>query len=84
MNAQRIAITIPTDIVVWIDNVSKRSGMSRSGFIAKMLIEKISEQKKHEIKQAYDSVFSDESVCREQLETSVWLENCGNDEGQEW
>jgi len=79
-----IAITIPTDIVVWIDNVSKRSGMSRSGFIAKMLIEKISEQKKQEIKQAYDSVFSDKSVCREQLETSVWLENCGNDEGQEW
>ncbi len=84
MNAQRIAITIPADIVVWIDNVSKRKGMSRSGFIAKVLLEKISEQKKQGIKEVYDSVFSDESICREQLDTSAWLEKCGNDEGQEW
>ena len=84
MNAQKIAITIPTDLVVWIDNVSKRSGISRSGFIAEVLLEKISEQKKQELKEAYDSVFSDESICKEQLRTAAWLENCGNDEGQEW
>ncbi len=84
MNAQRIAITIPADLVVWIDTFSKQKGMSRSGFITKILLEKISEQKKGGLKQAYDSVFSDESVCREQLETAAWLENCGNDEGQEW
>jgi len=81
MNAQRIAITIPTDIAVWIDTVSRQSGMSRSGFIANLLI---SEHKKQKFKEAYDSVFSDESVCREQLETGAWLERCGNDEGQEW
>jgi len=68
MNAQKIAITIPTDLVVWIDNVSKRSGISRSGFIAEVLLEKISEQKKQELKEAYDSVFSDESVCRNRSE----------------
>ncbi|MEE4356061.1 MAG: hypothetical protein V2I97_06290 [Desulfococcaceae bacterium] len=84
MNSQKIAITIPADLVVWIDNISKQSGMSRSGFITKVLFEKISEQKKQELKDAYNSVFSDESVCREQLETAAWLENCGNDEGQEW
>jgi len=84
MNAQKIAITIPTDLVVWIDNVSKRSGISRSGFIAEVLLEKISEQKKQELKEAYDSVFSYESICKEQLRTAAWLENCGNDEGQEW
>ncbi len=84
MNAQKIAITIPTDLVIWIDNISKQSGKSRSRFISELLLEKISEHKKRNLKEAYDSVFSDESVCREQLETSAWLEKCGNDEGQEW
>jgi metal-responsive CopG/Arc/MetJ family transcriptional regulator len=84
MNAQKIAITIPTDLVLWIDNISKRPGKSRSRFISEVLREKISEQKKQNPKEAYDSVFSDESVCREQLETSAWLEQCGNDAGQEW
>lgn len=84
MNAHRIAITIPNELVVWIDSASRQSGMSRSGFITKVLLEKIAEQKKQRLKEMYDTVFSDESVCREQLETAAWLENCGNDEGQEW
>jgi len=84
MNAHRIAITIPTDLAVWIDSACRQSGMSRSGFITKVLLEKIAEQKKQKLKEMYNAVFSDESVCREQLETAAWFEKCGNDEGQEW
>jgi len=46
--------------------------------------EKISEEKKRILKDAYDSVFSDESVCKEQLDTAVWFEGSGNKEGEKW
>jgi len=46
--------------------------------------EKISEEKDRIVKDAYDSVFSDESVCREQLDTAAWFEGAGNNEGEIW
>ncbi len=43
--------------------------------------EKVLKEKNIGIKESYYAVFSDEPVCREQLETMAWLETCGNDEG---
>ncbi len=37
-----------------------------------------------EIRDAYERVFSDESIVQEQLDTAVGVEGSGKDEGQEW
>lgn len=85
MNTQKIAITIPGELVMSIDKFSRQQGISRSKYISRILYEKISEEKKRSgIKNAYDTVFSDESVCREQLETAAWFDKAGNTGGQEW
>lgn len=84
MNTQKVAITIPSDLVSTIDEISRQRGMSRSKFISTVLQEKVAAERRQRIKDAYDSVFSDESVCREQLDTAYWFEGGEVDEGQEW
>jgi len=84
MNPQKITIAIPTDLVTLIDTISKQQGISRSKFISNLLQEKISDERDRAIKEAYDRIFSDESIRKEQLETAVWLEGSGTREGQEW
>ncbi|MCP4757077.1 MAG: hypothetical protein GY866_39950 [Proteobacteria bacterium] len=83
MNTQKVAITIPKDLLAIIDTVSKQQGLSRSKFISSALKEKLSERKAKDIKDAYDSVFSDNSICKQQLETAKWFQITEYDEGQE-
>lgn len=84
MNTQKIAVTIPKDLIIIIDQFSKQAGISRSKYISRILQDKIAEEKKSRIKAAYDAVFSDESVCKEQLETAAWFDKAGDQAGQEW
>ncbi len=84
MHTEKIAITIPSDLVSVIDEIRGKRGISRSKFITHILKEKIKDEQAREIREAYDKVFSDESVIKEQLETSSWFEGSGKDEGQEW
>lgn len=84
MNTRKIAITIPKELISTIDKFSRQKGISRSKYISSILAEKIDEEQKKRIKTAYDAVFSDEAVCKEQLETTAWFENAGNKAGQEW
>lgn len=84
MHTQKIAITMPTDLVAVIDEISRLKGVSRSGFISAVLKEKIALEKKKQVKNEYDRVFSDESIQEEQLEWTRWFEQTGSREGQEW
>ena len=84
MNTQKVAITIPMNLVNIIDAISKQRGMSRSKFISIVLAERVSEERNRSIKEAYNRIFSDESVCNEQFQTAGWFEGSGNIEGQEW
>ncbi len=84
MATQKVAITLPTDLLTTIDDMSKQKGMSRSGYISILLREKVLDEKEKQIKASYDRVFSDKLILREQLETVTWLEGSGNKEGQEW
>ena len=84
MNTQKVAITIPTHLVVMIDAIAKKRDLSRSKFISNLLEVELLEEKKRSIKQAYDRVFFDNGICREQLETSAWLNRSENPEGVEW
>ena len=84
MNTQKVAITMPTDLLTTIDDISKQKGMSRSRYISNILREKVRYEKVKQIKASYNRVFSDELILREQIETATWLEGSGNKEGQEW
>ena len=42
------------------------------------------DEQAREIREAYDRVFSDESIVQEQLNTAAGFEGSGKDEGQEW
>ncbi len=84
MNTRKIAISLPTDLVSMIDEIVAKEGGSRSGYISCVLREKIEEKRRRMLKEAYDSVFSDDDVRREQLETARWFEGADLEEGQEW
>ena len=84
MNTQKVAITMPTDLLTTIDDVSKQKGMSRSRYISTILREKVLDEKEKQIKSSYNRVFSDELILKEQLETASWLEGTGSKAGQEW
>jgi metal-responsive CopG/Arc/MetJ family transcriptional regulator len=87
MNTQKVAITIPRDLVSIIDEITKQLGISRSKYISTVLLEKIQQEKDRSLKEAYDTIFSDESIRREQLDTVKWFEaseNSQNNEGVEW
>ena len=84
MNTQKIAISIPADLVAMIDIISKQNGMSRSRFISTVLHEKVLCEKERQIKEVYNRVFSDDSIKKEQLETSLWFDGAGNKKGLEW
>ena len=84
MRTEKIAITIPSDLVSVIDEIRGKRGISRSKFITNILREKIKDDRAREIREAYDRIFSDKSVIKEQLETATWFEGSGKNEGQEW
>ena len=84
MNTKKIAITVPKDLIMTIDLLSLENGVSRSKFITDILKEKISKDENDRIKNAYDCVFSDETIAAEQLSVVKDFESSGKEEGQEW
>ena len=70
MNTQKVAITMPAELVTIIDDISNQQGISRSKFISNALREKVLNEKERQLKDAYNRVFSDELIRKEQLETS--------------
>ena len=84
MNTQKVAITVPADLVIMIDDISKQLGLSRSKYISTVLREKVLSEKERQIKDSYNRVFSDDSIKKEQLQTAKWFDRTGNLGGQEW
>ena len=84
LNTQKVAITVPKNIIIMIDKISKSKGISRSRLISSMLEQKLSEEKYAYLKNAYDRVFDDDLIKEEQRSTAIWFENQGNEGGQEW
>ena len=84
MNTQKVAITIPADLVIMIDDISKQLGLSRSKYISTVLREKVLSEKERQIKESYNRIFADDSIQKEQLQTAIWFDGTGNQGGQEW
>jgi metal-responsive CopG/Arc/MetJ family transcriptional regulator len=72
MNTQKVAITIPTDVLAKVDAISKQLGFSRSKYISILLDEKLSEVIENQLKESYDRVFADDAVKQEQVEPTGW------------
>ena len=62
LNTQKVAITVPKNIIIMIDKISKSKGISRSRLISSMLEQKLSEEKYAYLKNSYDQVFDDDSI----------------------
>ena len=60
MHTQKVAITIPKELVTMIDDISKKKGLSRSKFISTVLRETLMLQRNRHIKDAYDLVLTDD------------------------
>ena len=84
MNTQKVAITIPADLVIMVDKISKQLGFSRSKYISTVIREKVFSENDRQIKKAYNRVFSDDSIKKEQLQTAIWFDGIGHQGGQEW
>ena len=84
MNTQKVAITVPKDLITVVDEISRQRGISRSKFISNVLRERIENEKDRQLKEAYNRVFTDDSIKKEQVETAEWFEGTGNKEGQGW
>jgi metal-responsive CopG/Arc/MetJ family transcriptional regulator len=84
MTTQKIAISMPEDLIKDIDLISKTKGLSRSRYIASALGAKVADAKKGLLKEAYDRVFSDEKIQREQTDAAKWFEGADSEGGQEW
>ena len=84
MNTQKVAITVPKNILVMIDKISQTKGISRSKLISSMLEQKLADEKYAYLKNSYDAVFDDDSIKDEQRSTAQWFEKAGNEAGQEW
>jgi hypothetical protein len=67
MKTQKVAITIPIKILSLVDSISRKMDLSRSKYISILLEEKLSEVMESQLKEAYDRVFSDDSVRKEQI-----------------
>ena len=58
MSTDKIAISIPSDMVSVIDRIRSKRGVSRSKFITLLLREKLMDEQEREVREAYDRVFS--------------------------
>lgn len=84
MTTQKVALTIPKELVAIIDVLSKREGISRSKFVSTLLREKVLVERDRHLQDTYNRIFSDEQIRKEQKETARWFENMSNKEGTEW
>ena len=84
MNTRKVAITMPADLVKGVDELSRKKGLSRSKYISVIIRERLISDRENQIRDAYNRVFSDESIQKEQLETALLFDGAGKKEGQEW
>ena len=84
MTTVKIAISMPEELVKEVDAVRKVEDISRSGYITRLVRKAVRAERKEKLKAAYDRVFSDSKIVKEQKETALFFDNSGKEKGQEW
>ncbi len=64
--ARKIGISIPPDVLRTVDSAARRRGVSRSGFIVRVLQVATARARDAEITRKLDALFADEAVREEQ------------------
>jgi len=72
MPTQKIAITVPENLVDLVDQASRARGVSRSSYISEVLREKLAKEKDRLLREAYNRVFADEDLRRQQIDAAHW------------
>jgi len=75
VNTKKVAMTIPEDLLGEIDEMSRQRGVSRSRLISELLREKLVQEQNQSLRSAYDEIFSDETICQEQVLATASSEN---------
>lgn len=79
----KIAISIPQDILMTVDKLSKEKNVSRSAYISNVLQLVSNKSKESEIINRINLLFSDPKIQKEQKKTSKLLNKKIND-GEQW
>lgn len=75
MTTVKIAISMPEELLKEVDAVRKEEDVSRSGYITRLVGKAVRAEKKEKLKAAYDRVFSDPEIVKEQKETALFFDN---------
>ncbi len=67
VNTKKVAMTIPEDLLREIDELSHQRGISRSRLISELLRAKLIDEQNSSLRSAYDEIFSNEAICKEQV-----------------
>ena len=86
MAVRKIAISVPEDVLGQVDRLARKTGVTRSGLITRVLREVGRAQTSKEITEKIDHLFEDRSVADEQLDTSRAFLRAAekNHEDSEW
>lgn len=84
MQTQKIAISVPKDLVAQLDSIGQRRGISRSRLISELLRSSLAEERSRQLRKEFDRVFADQKIRNEQIETSRWLEKAEPGGGEKW
>jgi hypothetical protein len=79
MRTLKIAVTVPEDVVEAVDAAAREKGMSRSGFISRVLRTAMKAKSDAEVTRKLDEIFTDPDAAADQLRIANELDRAGTD-----
>ena len=79
MSTNKIAITVPEDVLAAVDAAAKERGESRSGFISRVLRAALRARRDAAITRRLDELFMNEDVAAEQRRLTREMDSAGTD-----
>ena len=79
MSTNKIAITVPEDVLEAVDAAAKERGESRSGFISRVLRAALRARRDAAITRRLDELFMNEGVAAEQRRLTREMDSAGTD-----
>jgi hypothetical protein len=79
MSTNKIAITVPEDVIAAVDAAAKERGESRSGFISRVLRAALRARRDAAITRRLDELFRNEDVAAEQRRLTHEMNSAGTD-----
>ena len=84
MAAKKIAISVPEDVLVDVDEAAAKASLTRSAFITRVLVRVAGAHSDAELKRRVDALFADDDIAREQSETARATARAHPGAGSDW